>query len=53
MYHWAHTEVLMADRPSQEQFNDDVKFDNWLISFERKMTQRAFPPKKGSEDFNG
>lgn len=51
MYHWAHTEVFTSDRPTNEQFEDDVKFDNWLIMYERKMTQKASPPKKDPEGF--
>ena len=54
MYYWAHTETFLEDRPTQEQFEDDKKFDNWLINFERKMQQRHSPPKKRvPEDFNG
>jgi hypothetical protein len=34
-------ETLNADRPSDQQIDDDNKFDNWLIAFERKMNQLA------------
>lgn len=54
LYHWARSEVMMADRPSAEQINNDELFDNWLTDFERKMSQRSSPPKKVTpQDLNG
>jgi len=54
MYHWARSETMLADRPTNEQINNDELFNNWLINFERKMAQRSSPPKKEvPQDFNG
>ena len=54
MYHWAKTEVMLPDRPSAQQIDNNEMFDNWLTSFERKMNQRSSPPKKEvQQDLNG
>ncbi len=54
MYNWAKTEVMLSDRPTSEQINKDELFDNWLISFERKISQKSSPPKSEvPQDFNG
>jgi hypothetical protein len=39
LYHWAISDVMPEDRPTQEEINSDKQFDAWLERFERKMAQ--------------
>jgi len=41
LYHWAKTDVMPEDRPHDEEYTNDERFDKWLETFERRMAQQT------------